>query len=75
MATMHSGQAGGQKSWGTKIPKGVRQVGEMVGLLWDDHESLFGTLGSLIGPLKAPQNDPKPLKMAISGTFKHPSQT
>ena len=25
--------------------------------------------------LEAPQNDQKPLKMAISGTFKHPSQT
>ena len=73
--TLHSGQAGGQKSWETKIHKRVRQVEEMIGLLWDDHESLLGTLGSLIGPLEAPQNDQKPLKMAISGTFKHPSQT
>ena len=47
----------------------------MIGLHGHDHESLFGTLGSLIGPLEAPQNDQKPLKMAILGTFKHPSQT
>ena len=72
---VHSGKAGGQNFWETKIHKRVRQVEEMIGLLWDDHESLLGTLGSLIGPLEAPQNDPKPLKMAISGTFKHPSQT
>ena len=50
-------------------------MGEMIGLLWDDHESLFGPLERLIGPLEAPQNDPKPLKMVISGTFKYPSQT
>ena len=73
--SLHSGQAGGQNSWETKFHKRVRQLGEMIGLLGDDHESLFGTLGSLIGPLEAPQNDQKPLKMAISGTFKHPSQT
>ena len=72
---MHSRQADGQNSWETKFHKCVRQVEEMIGLLEDDHESLFGTLGSLIGPLEAPQNDQKPLKMAISGTFKHPSQT
>ena len=71
----HSGQADGQNSWETKFHKRVRQVEEMIGLLEDDHESLFGTLGSLIGPLEAPQNDQKPLKMAILGTFKHPSQT
>ena len=71
----HSGQAGGQYSWETKIHKCVRQSGQMIGLHGHDHESLFGTLGSLIGPLEAPQNDQKPLKMAISGTFKHPSQT
>ena len=72
---MHSGQAGGQNSWETKFHKRVRQSGQMIGLHGHDHESLFGTLGSLIGPLEAPQNDQKPLKMAISGTFKHPSQT
>ena len=72
---VHSGQADGQNSWETKFHKRVRQVEEMIGLLEDDHESLFGTLGSLIGPLEAPQNDQKPLKMAILGTFKHPSQT
>jgi len=72
---LHSGQADGQNSWETKFHKRVRQVEEMIGLLEDDHESLFGTLGSLIGPLEAPQNDQKPLKMAILGTFKHPSQT
>ena len=71
----HSGQAGGQNSWETKFHKRVRQSGQMIGLHGHDHESLFGTLGSLIGPLEAPQNDQKPLKMAISGTFKHPSQT
>ena len=73
--SLHSGQADGQNSWETKFHKRVRQVEEMIGLLEDDHESLFGTLGSLIGPLEAPQNDQKPLKMAILGTFKHPSQT
>ena len=72
---LHSGQAGGQNSWETKFHKRVRQSGQMIGLHGHDHESLFGTLGSLIGPLEAPQNDQKPLKMAISGTFKHPSQT
>ena len=75
MCSLHSGQAGGQKSWETKIHKCIRQSGQMIGLHGHDHESLFGTLGSLIGPLEAPQNDQKPLKMAISGTFKHPSQT
>ena len=74
-STLHSGQAGGQNSWETKFHKRVRQSGQMIGLHGHDHESLFGTLGSLIGPLEAPQNDQKPLKMAISGTFKHPSQT
>ena len=73
--SLHSGQAGGQNSWETKFHKRVRQSGQMIGLHGHDHESLFGTLGSLIGPLEAPQNDQKPLKMAISGTFKHPSQT
>ena len=72
---LHCGQAGGQNSWETKFHKRVRQSGQMIGLHGHDHESLFGTLGSLIGPLEAPQNDQKPLKMAISGTFKHPSQT
>ena len=72
---VHSGQAGGQNSWETKFHKRVRQSGQMIGLHGHDHESLFGTLGSLIGPLEAPQNDQKPLKMAILGTFKHPSQT
>ena len=75
ISAVHSGQADGQNSWETKFHKRVRQVEEMIGLLEDDHESLFGTLGSLIGPLEAPQNDQKPLKMAILGTFKHPSQT
>ena len=75
LITLHSGQAGGQNSWETKFHKRVRQSGQMIGLHGHDHESLFGTLGSLIGPLEAPQNDQKPLKMAISGTFKHPSQT
>ena len=75
LLSLHSGQAGGQKSWETKIHKCVRQSGEMIGLHGDDHESLFGPLGSLIWPLEASQNDPKPLKMAISGTFKLPSQT
>ena len=32
-SSVHSGQAGGQKSWETKTPKGVRQVEQMVGLL------------------------------------------
>ena len=72
---VHSGQAGGQNSWETKFHKRFRQSGQMIGLHGHDHESLFGTLGSLIGPLEAPQNDEKPLKMALSGTFKHPSQT
>ena len=75
ISPLHSGQAGGQNSWETKFHKRVRQSGQMIGLHGHDHESLFGTLGSLIGPLEAPQNDQKPLKMAISGTFKHPSQT
>ena len=75
MWPVHSGQADGQNSWETKFHKRVRQSGQMIGLHGHDHESLFGTLGSLIGPLEAPQNDQKPLKMAISGTFKHPSQT
>ena len=75
LTAVHSGQAGGQNSWETKFHKRVRQSGQMIGLHGHDHESLFGTLGSLIGPLEAPQNDQKPLKMAILGTFKHPSQT
>ena len=31
--TLHSGQAGGQNSWETKIHKRVRQVEQMIGLL------------------------------------------
>ena len=54
---------------------GIRQFGQLIGLHGHDHESLFGTLQGLLGPFKAPQNNPKPQKkITILGTFKHPTQ-